>query len=368
MQLATISGAGATHPYAWAVVPPAPPCPALPRAPAQLPEKDLPLAIQRACTRVQFWRAGPFEALKARDRAVLAEVVRCVDRQRPQQPVHVRRDTLADREGCSVPTITRALARLAGLGWIRRDQVKSRVRGFQVGSVELSAEAIAWLGLLEAAERAPAAPSPAPPVGAAPRKALRESPVIDASRSSGIQCIHRQPPAGGYVEQARPSSHRKARPGQLPDGLQWLERCRISRHGVFLLMRLARQRGVLLETVVNLCRSQIEAATLPFAYVRDLLARDKDWAWVAQSRADGQHAQAQDAARQAAREALQQRLSAVAGRWWLAPTKRQLLRQEGGVFMVYTLGEDGRAGTSLGARTDVEVVLAAIDAGKLVAW
>jgi len=100
MQLATISGAGTTHPYAWALPAAPAPRPALTPAPAQLPERDLPLAIQRACTRILFWRAGPFEALAARDRAVLAEVIRCVDRKHPEQAVHVRRDTLAEREGC----------------------------------------------------------------------------------------------------------------------------------------------------------------------------------------------------------------------------------------------------------------------------
>jgi hypothetical protein len=355
MHLATISGAGATRPYAWAVIPPEPPSPALPQPVGPMLERDLPLSIQRACTRIQFWRAGPFEGLGARDRAVLAEIVRCVDRRQPHQAVHVRRDTLAAREGCSVPTITRALARLVSLGWVKRDQVKSRVRGFQVGSVELTAEAIAWLGLLEPFEKAPSPP-------------LCESPVIDASGSSGIQCIHRQPPVGGSSEKHPQQPVSKAKPGEIPASLQWLVECNVSRNGVFLLMRLARQRGVLLETVATLCRQQIESARMPFAYLRDLLGRDKDWAWVAQSQVQAAAEQVDDRDREAARDAIAQRLGSLSGRWWLAPTKRQLLRVEGGVFMVYGLGDDGQCGPLIGAQPDGAGVLGAIDAGRLVPW
>jgi len=170
------------------------------------------------------------------------------------------------------------------------------------------------------------------------------------------------------VEKSPPLPGSKPRSGELPEALRWLEQRQVSRHGVFLLMRLARQRGVLLETVVGLCRQQIEAARHPFAYVRDLLARDKDWAWVAQSRMQVEAGAAAEASRDAERNALQTRLEGVSDRWWLAPTKRQLLRVEGGLFMVYALGDDGRAGSVIGARPDVEVVLGAIDAGKLVAW
>ena len=347
MELATVGGGSATLPPVWGGSRPrALPSPALNIPAGPLPERDLPLPIQRACTRIQFWRAGPFEALGARDRAVLAEVIRCVDRKRPQQAVYVRRDTLADREGCSVPTITRALARLATLGWIVRDQVKSRIRGFQVGSVELTLEAIAWLGLLE--------PSPA----------LRESPVIDASSSFNIQCIHRQPPAAGAVKK----EVRKAKPGELPSGLQWLEHAKVSRNGVFLLMGIARKRGLLLETVVGLCREQILAARMPFAYIRDLLALDKDWERAAGSLNESKASEAQEREREAACRERGVRLQNAAGQWWLAPTKRQLLRVEGDLFMTYALLEDGSAGRAIGTRPDVDVVLRAIEEGRLVAW
>lgn len=347
MELATVGGGSATLPPAWGGSrPSALPSPTFDRPAGPLPERDLPLPIQRACTRVQFWRAGPFEAIGPRDRAVLAEVIRCVDRRRPQQAVYVRRDTLADREGCSVPTITRALARLASLGWIVRDQVKSRIRGFQVGSVELTSEAIAWLGLLE--------PSPT----------LRESPVIDASRSSSIQCIHRQPPAAGLVKKHSV----KAKPGELPDALRWLEHTKVSRSGVFLLMGLARKRGVLLEAVVTLCREQILAARTPFAYIRDLLTLDKDWTRAAQTVLNSRAAEVEAQDREAKRCVRQERMAKAAGRWFLAPRKRQLLRVEGDIFMTYALGQDGQPSHTLGARPDVDVVLCAIDEGRLIAW
>lgn len=347
MELATVGGGSATLPRAWGGSrPSALPSPTFGNPAGPLPERDLPLPIQRACTRVQFWRAGPFDALGARDRAVLAEVIRCVDRKRPQQAVYIRRDTLAHREGCSVPTITRALARLASLGWIVRDQVKSRLRGFQVGSVELTSAAVAWLGLLE--------PSPT----------LRESPVIDASRSSDIQCIHRQPPAAGLIEK----HGTKTSPGELPDALRWLEHANVSRSGVFLLMGLARKRGVLLETVVSACREQILAARMPFAYIRDLLALDKDWARAAKAVHDLRASQAEAQEQETKRRIRQERMANAAGRWFLAPTKRQLLRVEGDVFMTYVLGHDGQPKQTIGARPDVDVVLRAIDEGRLVAW
>lgn len=352
MLTASIGGGNATLPPAW-VGSRLPTLPPRLELPAALAEKDLPATIQRACTRVQFWREGPFAALKARDRAVLAEVVRCVDRKQPALPAFVRRDSLAERESCSVPTITRALSRLAELGWLLRDQVKSRSRGFQVGSVQLTDAAIAWLGLLTPT-----------------LNDLCESPVIDASGESGNQCIHRQSTPSELLAKSPENRHSVGRKksGAVPDALRWLEQVRISRAGVFMLMGLARRKGLLLETVTTACRTQIEQARQPFAYVRDLLALDRDWGRVVQQQEDEAQLSARQAQADEHRVRLAARLEALEGLWFLSPAKQQLVRAESAVFRIHEMDAQGRAGVSLGVAPQAEAILKAIDAGRLVPW
>lgn len=233
--------------------------PAKPAAPDGSTERDLPALLQRALARL-LRRTGEIAKLSRTEREVLSEVIRCADRRDLLAPIFVRRTTLAERLSCSEPTVTRALSALVHKGWITRDQVKSRRRGFQVGSIELTPQALLWLEM----------PSPDPVrQPEAQNGALRESQMSHALLDPKEQS-KRQP------ADAAPSTSRP-RPGEVPATLQWLVTIGLSKWAVFRLMRCARDAGALLEDVVTACRDQIARANNPFAYLTKLLGLDRDW-------------------------------------------------------------------------------------------
>lgn len=245
------------------------------QAPAEL---DLPTRILRATSRITLCRTNGFEMLSARCRDVLAEVVRCISISKPTLPIPIRRETLAARLDCSVPTINRALALLESQGWIvREEQVKSRRIGFQVGAIALTSGAASSLGFN--------LPSPAQVDREEKQKNLRESPVIDAiwipEQSS------RQPQQADGLAQKRSEEqpNSQAKPvideSRIPQGLQWLLKMGITPFGVFKLMKEARNAGALLEDVAQACLEHIQKAKKPFAYISTLISQKKDWKWLA---------------------------------------------------------------------------------------
>lgn len=257
-------------------------------------EKDLPSLIQAAASRALFWRHGSFAQLDFRDRSVLAEVLRCVCIKSPSIPVYIRRTTLAERLSCSVPTITRALSKLASLGWINRDQIKSRARGFQVGSITLTEQAISMLGLNNIpASKTPTSqykPNPSDQK-VIPKKNLRESSVIDACLDSKEQSLQRQlAHAPGSVDNSENAQMPTADglkfgpkdPKRIPESFRWLHtELKISIFGIFKLMRMASAQETRLEHIAAAARDAIKASAAPFSYIASLIKLDRDWEWLA---------------------------------------------------------------------------------------
>jgi hypothetical protein len=308
-----------------------------------LTERDLPLTISRAITRAMTWRDGQFATLGLAERGMLVEVLRCVPRKQPEEGAFIRRDTLAVRLACSVATVTRILARLEELGWILRDQIKSRARGFQVGSIALTKAAAEWLGLY--------LPLPT---------AQRHAPVIDAC-SSPIQSLQRQLPCPASSDD-KSSQTQPGLLGRLPEALRWLAQ-KVSPFGIFKLMGLARRRGVQLETVTTQCRDQIAAANNGYAYIRGLLAVDKDWSYLA----------AQDASKAAA-EAKAAELRATVSHAVDALEGQDFIRPDGlvckvraGWVSVYTPDEAARSvGVAIGCRPVDSAFVDEVERGEVV--
>jgi hypothetical protein len=278
---------------------------------------------------------------------MLVEILRCLSKESPEQEMFVRRETLAIRLGCSLPTITRTLARLESQGWINRDQVKSRIRGFQVGSIALTKKAIMWLGFEPSAQ-----------------KAQRCSPVIDACSSFQKQSLQRQlQPAAGSVD--KPSKSTTAVGAvRLPQSLAWLTE-HISPFGVCKLMKVAREKGLLLEDVTTPCATQIQQAKNGFAYIRKLLGIDRDWH---SQRQEADAAVLQATAISVKKAALEERVKNIENQAYLGHDGfvRKVQR---GVAVLYDLKEaSALLGRNRGVCPIGESFFDAIQDGRLTPW
>lgn len=241
-------------------------------------EKALPYPILAAIGRAMFVKAQGLRNLLLPERVMLAHVIRCLDKDRPTELAFVRRTTLADQLECSKATVTRQLARLEEAGWIVRDQVKSRIRGFQVGGIALTQAAADALFIRPSRDA----------------QAQRRAPVTHPCRTSVIeekQSSQRQlAPTSGPVDKFDTKTRSKPRGVNLPITLRWLVD-HMSPFGVCKLMAIAREKKLRLEDVTNQCMDQIRAAKQPFGYVRNLLGREKEWKRLASERADKAAAQ-----------------------------------------------------------------------------
>lgn len=320
--------------------------PCLSQNPDDSSERDLPLTISRAISRAMTWRDGEFAQLSLAERGMLVEVLRCVSRKQPEKGAFIRRDTLAIRLACSVATVTRVLARLEELGWILRDQVKSRVRGFQVGSIALTKAASTWLGLH--------LPSPI---------AQRQAPVSDACRTP-LQSLQRQlPQAASPVDESTSKPH-DTDAARLPEALRWLVE-KVTPFGIFKLMGLARQRGLLLEAVTQQCQAQIRSAHNGFAYIQGLLALDKDWAYIAQTQAEKAAAVGEGAQ---VRDQLAEFAKSLEGRDFVRADGAVCKVRAGWVTVFAAADAISRIAAPMGSRPIDAAFVQGIESGELRSW
>lgn len=255
-------------------------------------------AVGRLLTSTHDWALE----LCCAQRSLLARIVGLADKQDPARDIHVRRTTLASWIGVSVATIQRLLLSLEQAGWITRDQVKSRRRGFQVGEIRLTELAIHRLfapGAAAHAERsadrdartarpasaqdAPVAQKPATPSSAHSPQSnpvfLRQSALSDALLDTQ-QCLHRQPDTGSsknHIQEASTAARRRAFHPNLPSGLHWLQSVGIKPSGICALMRRATDAGNRLEDVAKAAKKSLQQAKNPFAYLHALAVQSRDW-------------------------------------------------------------------------------------------
>lgn len=282
-------------------------------------ECDLPPTITRAIHRIITWREGIFSSLFTQgQRLVLVEIVRCASWSRPHEDIHVGNPTLAMRLDVSVATIKRSLKFLEEMGWITREQLRSGKNMFMGCATKLSKEAIEQLGLTSPLpHHSQKIDSPTDSVagpfffrGSAMTPTIG---ILDIQSSSKRQ--QGQSPATGPSsserkdEAKRTSVTKKEKSGERAeassstDSQEIIEMIRIPSHGNHgnlmsipktlapLLQRLAapqicklmvdaKRAGHLLEDVVLSCIEPILSSRIPMAYIRQLIACDKDWAWV----------------------------------------------------------------------------------------
>jgi DNA-binding MarR family transcriptional regulator len=310
-------------------------------------EKDLPVSIMRAITRAMTWRVGAFAELTKLDRSMLVEVLRCISKTQPQAPVFIRRETLAIRLECSLPTVTRQLNHLEDLGWISRHQVKSRSKGFQVGSLTLTKKSIESLGVLMTTSTA-----------------QRQSLVIDAcSNSIKEQSLKRQLPQAVAFSKELPTQ-KTVKEIKLPESLTWLTK-HMSPFGVCKLMKDAKTFGVRLEDVTTQCHEQISSAKNGFAYVRSLLNLNRDWTFMATQKAADS---AERVAVEAQRADMLADLVLLQGKSFIG-SDDYVRKVEGNMIVIYSKHEAlKKIGVPMGSKPITTSFISAIETGLLLSW
>lgn len=320
-----------------------------PQRAARLPAR-IACAIARLMTSIAPWSLQ----LDSAERELLARLVGLADKHNPAQPIAVGRQTLAERLRCSRATVQRLLLRLEQLGWIERDQIKSRRLGFQVGTITLSQVAVERL-FDEPDDRCEAATQPAPgQVQRHPASTTRHGDDVSGLRhallETGIQCIHRQPRSGlvanPHVDKSasppspRQQSTKKLMP-RIPQALGFLLDVGISPTGLCALMRMAREQGQRLEDIGRAVLHGLRKAKNPFAYLRSLLTHPRDWTALAahqQRREQAEHEAEQHRRRRANVDAW---LASMEGRQVLDRANGRILQFVGRVALVF-VQQDGK--------------------------
>ena len=327
------------------------------RAPVEPPPaaergKALPLRIAQAIARL-LTSAQPWAMqLGSAERDLLAKIIGLADRRQPKTPISVSRHTLAERLGVSRPTIQRLLQRLQTLGWIERDQIKSRRWGFQRGTIALTDQALQTLfdDIDETDHVPPEVKTRSDHTRNADVSAVNHA-LLDTE-----QCIHRQP-QGGFLDNPTlitPSQASQAcAPSQrqdalaagrwtpsIPQPLHGLLQVGISPAGVCALMREATRLGQRLEHIWDCVQSSVAKARNPFAYLRSLIQQPRDWQALRQQRNEATQRQQQISAEQAQQSDRMRWLREMDGKRLLDAQGRALIVM-GSVIQVMRSDADG---------------------------
>jgi Mn-dependent DtxR family transcriptional regulator/uncharacterized protein involved in tolerance to divalent cations len=172
---------------------------------------------------------------------VLQQLIRCVDAIDQAAPIYIKKDTLADKLGASKPTVDRALKALEEGGWIiRQNQIKSRKRGFQIGAITLTTQAIEVLFPTVRQELPESTPTESKPLCESKLShALNDSLVTKVTTSSSKEERHPAAPSSFDREQEKriEPNLRSLLTHLTPKTINWLK-------------GKARQNGKLLEHIV----------------------------------------------------------------------------------------------------------------------
>lgn len=287
----------------------------------------LPPRIAQAVACIALGRHALVQPLSAPSRLLLATIVSCADKDDLSRPITVSRQRLGEMLGCSRASVQRLLAVLVQTGLVRTTQIKSRRLGFQVGTIELASALVRDLQSFGSTH----ATKPASLRGSAPTHASEEAVEEKSSSKSNAPCQARP------VENSRPDRRR------LPGGLQVLLDAGLSHRAIVALMALAKRAGQRLQHVCKAAADGIQQARNPFAYVRSLLTRGLDWAWIVRQKAQAQ---------QSEHQAKQHEEALTRARQKLRQAGRIVDRQRSLVFDIAgsaALVADLRSGRSLGA-------------------
>lgn len=199
--------------------------------------------------------------LSAPVRIALTFLLRRVEAGDGSREFWVRRMNFAEIAGRCDKTISNWLGDLERAGLIAKEQRRTTWGAFRSLTVRLTDLAIALLGL-------------------EPRSAAKQYSGQKKSSHALLPVQSKETGAGSSVPPPPLSVDR------LPPELRCLVRPGMPVSAVFRLMGLATRAGKRLGDVVVACQASIEKARSPFAYVRALLAKDRDFTAIAQSQVE----------------------------------------------------------------------------------
>lgn len=235
-------------------------------------------------------RRGPCSCLDKSSRLLMMELVRLVSAAEPAKPFHVRMNTLAATLDVTVRTVCRWREALEQAGWMGRHQDISRRRGAQVGATWLTQKALEALGLAPTGAGA-VPPSSASDMGVRRLKgtsqfSTKEQPdgvlgkITQEQSQEPPQALPALPQDSVFNEPITPTFAGAA----LAPDLALLQELGVRQTGVWLLMRVAREHGVRLGTVLQAAERCIRASRSVVAYVAKLLRSGRDWTNLASAR------------------------------------------------------------------------------------
>ena len=261
---------------------------------------DFPPKVQRALGRIGG-RIGLCAELRKNERLILSELVRAVDHKVPTDSIRIRNATLAAAAGLCERTVGTTKAELVKSGWIRRHQVKSKLRGMQVSDVWMTDKALQALGLDGGAVDNRRGTNPQPqrmrrqsnanaylfPQSSEKRHQATPGP-LNEDQTHGVplspseiallremQAMYGEGLEGMDQDEDQPMS--KPISSKVPSDLSLLVNLGLSDGAVFRLMGLATASKCRLEHIVAVAGQSIAKARKAYSYVLKLIRAKKDW-------------------------------------------------------------------------------------------
>lgn len=296
---------------------------------AQPPITVYPSMISRACSALDelpVFREMPDSYLR-----IIARIIKKIDLCRPTKPITASRATLAQESGMSIETVHRAVKWLADNGLIERQKItRPGLRGSSSPLVPTER----FLAMLMLADGASAG-KPATPFrsGVAPRAGTPVAQPV-APKSDFVTF-------GSY---------------KIPADLAWLvQEGGLRPTAVLQLMGMSRKKNQRLSDVVSTARKYLDALRGPelYAYLRALIAKDKDYGYQAREIAELQNSEQE-------RAYLREKGEALLGRTFKSRDGRTMVTVEDSGMLVEV--RDGQRA----ARPMRKAFLEAIAAGGLV--
>ena len=242
----------------------------------------MPRALQKALSIVVCYRSDEEEGgLDPKTKIVLAEIVRCANAKDLSTSIRIRKEVMETNTGLSQRSIYRALDILEEGGWIaRKEQIKSRRAGFQIGEISLTTEACAILSPVEEVNHKTSSSSMLEEgCSLSPSTNLADALTCFSNKE---QFLQRQP-AGSVFHHQKNISNPTQMSTRVPEDCQPLL-SHLTEPAIFKLMKIATSRNKRLGQIVTYAQPALEKARDPYALMLTLITQDIDYVWLAEQK------------------------------------------------------------------------------------
>lgn len=236
-----------------------------------------------------------FNELSITTRQVLAALIRfSLNDKDMHQLAYVKKETLARHVGVSEATVYRALSTLEGQGLIEREkQLRTRMKLQNIGRIRFTSKLLGALGFLQRSMGL--AGAQASDDGAVTGGVVRTSRGVAKTLLKSKTYAASEAAVGGHDttteknRSERKSAFKTIDGKAVPSDLAWLaERNALAVTAILKLMKVARAEGKRLSDVVAVTKhalQKLEGREL-YSYLKSLLSKDVDFAFIAKEQAD----------------------------------------------------------------------------------